>query len=296
MKKMIAGAVMAAAMAAVSAVCVSAAGVDKVDIQGIIFEIPEEIRDLVTVETQGLDQDTLVCVSETASRDAALASGEEVEGAGWLFSIARISEEKMNELRCGSLDGMTVFAEDDDFYFVFQHPTDVRFVREQYEDIDEDMAQWSRLNEWANDVVIGEIMKNNPELDSAAFSNTELDMFLARAAFRNDTKFVLRTLEFGGNALDPSKLNDDEYIEDLTDDVTYEELFDAEAPDGEYIVMDFEEEGIRFDFFFADKTLIREVYTIDGEEFEKIFRAHFEENDETTTDIMQEWCRAIANA
>ena len=293
-KKMIAGAMVAAAVA-LGSMTAFAAGIEKVDIDGITFEIPEEIRDLVTVQTQLGSEDEIVMVSETASRDAALAmEDEDVEYAGWLFTITKMREEDVEKLRCGGMEGMNVFAEDDDIYYVFNHPTDVRFVREQYEDIDADMEQWNLVNEWAG-TVCDEILGNNPELDAVSFSNTDLDMHLAKIAFGEDVKVVFKSLEFG--ELDPSTLKEDDYIDDLTDDVTFEYAQDQEAiPDGEYIVMEFPEENVRFDFFKSEENTVREVITLDdGEEITQLFKASFEEDaDKTATGIMQAWCEAIA--
>lgn len=293
-KKMITGAMVAAAVA-LGSMTAFAAGIEKVDIDGITFEIPEEIRDLVTVQTQLGSEDEIVMVSETASRDAALAmEDEDVEYAGWLFTITKMSEKDVEKLRCGGMEGMNVFAEDDDIYYVFNHPTDVRFVREQYEDIDADMEQWNLVNEWAG-TVCDEILENNPELDAVSFSNTDLDMHLAKIAFGEDVKVVFKSLEFG--ELDPSTLKEDDYIDDLTDDVTFEYAQDQEAiPDGEYIVMEFPEENVRFDFFKSEENTVREVITLDdGEEITQLFKATFEEDaDKTATGIMQAWCEAIA--
>lgn len=293
-KKMITGAMVAAAVA-LGSMTAFAAGIEKVDIDGITFEIPEEIRDLVTVQTQLGSEDEIVMVSETASRDAALAmEDEDVEYAGWLFTITKMSEKDVEKLRCGGMEGMNVFAEDDDIYYVFNHPTDVRFVREQYEDIDADMEQWNLVNEWAG-TVCDEILENNPELDAVSFSNTDLDMHLAKIAFGEDVKVVFKSLEFG--ELDPSTLREDDYIDDLTDDVTFEYAQDQEAiPDGEYIVMEFPEENVRFDFFKSEENTVREVITLDdGEEITQLFKATFEEDaDKTATGIMQAWCEAIA--
>ena len=293
-KKMIAGAMVAAAVA-LGSMTAFAAGIEKVDIDGITFEIPEEIRDLVTVQTQLGSEDEIVMVSETASRDAALAmEDEDVEYAGWLFTITKMREKDVEKLRCGGMEGMNVFAEDDDIYYVFNHPTDVRFVREQYEDIDADMEQWNLVNEWAG-TVCDEILGNNPELDAVSFSNTDLDMHLAKIAFGEDVKVVFKSLEFG--ELDPSTLKEDDYIDDLTDDVTFEYAQDQEAiPDGEYIVMEFPEENVRFDFFKSEENTVREVITLDdGEEITQLFKATFEEDaDKTATGIMQAWCEAIA--
>ncbi len=182
-KKVTAAAIMTAAMAAFAATGVFAESVDKVDVEGVKFEIPAEFKDLLTVTTEGLEDGTLVSVSETASIEAAKANGSpenQIESAGWLFSISRISEDEMKNIRCGMTDGQEIFAEGEDVYYVFNHPTDVRLIREQYDDIDEDLAQWSRLNEWANDAVCGEIVANNPELEEENHSYTELDSRLCK--------------------------------------------------------------------------------------------------------------------
>lgn len=291
MKKMITGMILAAAVMAAGASAAIADAPDRFDSQGISFEIPEDIRDLVTVVED--EPDTIVSVYETASVEAAKALGEDYSGAGWLFSIGTVSEAEMEQLRCGAMDGMEPFAEDDDTYYIYCHPTDVSYVRETTEEMKADQDQWTKLNEWAAEDVRKEILKNNHELDAVTYSNTELDMYLAKIAFRPDTKYEIRTLEYPD--LDASALRIDDYIEDLTGDVYYKVADDAEAPDGEYIVLAFDEDGIRFDFF-PGENLIREVKTLDdGEEYETLYEAYFEDADENAYEIMKEWCDAIAN-
>lgn len=293
---------LAAAVTVLGASGVSADGVDKVDVQGIRFEIPEEIRDLVTVKTEGLEEGELVSVYETASIDATKAMGDDYEGAGWIFSIIRVPEDKMKELRCGELFGMMVFAEDDDIYYVYDHPTDVRLIRESDEEMQEAIEPWSEINEWANREVRQEILANNPELDEASYTNTDLDICLAQAAYQPGTKYELRALDYGPDPLDPSTLDEDDYIEDLAEDFTYDYLSDVEAPDGEYYVMSFDVYGdeMRFDFFKAPEgqNLIREVRMLGDEEYETFYQAKPKEADDadkTTTGIVAAWCEAIAN-
>jgi hypothetical protein len=298
-----AGTVLAAAVAALGASAAMAGAGEKVDRQGISFEIPEEIRNLVTVE-DGADEDTIVAVYETASVDAAKALGREDEGAGFIFSISTLPEARVKELRCGDMSGMEVFAEDDDVFYVFNHPTDVRFVRESYDydGIEEDESAWTKINEWADQEVRQEILANNPELDEDFYTNTYLDMLLARAAYEEGTEYELRSVEFGADPLDPATLSDNDFAEELAEDFTYEELPDAQAPDGEYEVLAFDVDGeeVRYDFFHASdsKNLIREVRKVGEEEYETLYQAtakDADDVDETTTDIMEEWCAAIAN-
>ena len=227
--------------------------------------------------------------------------GENHDGAGWIFSITKVPEQKMKELRCGGMDGMDVFAEDDDFFYVYNHPTDVRIVREAQEDYQAGLEQWTMINEWAGQEVRQEILASNPDLDEEFFTNTSLDMYLAQAAFKPGTKFELRSLDFGAEALDPAALKEDDFIEDLANDVTYEVLPDAQAPDGEYVVLAFDDNGeeVRYDFFKAEgaRNLIRETRKVGDEEYTTIYQANFKDADDadkTTTGIVEEWCKEIA--
>ncbi len=310
MNKMMLGVALAAAVTALFSVNAMADEM-KVEAGGLTFEIPAEYKDLVTVETEGLNDDTLISVSETASIEAAKALGQDHEGAGWLFDISKVSEDELEQLRCGGMEGMEVFAkwdEGDDYYLIYNHPTDVRFVREQYENIDEDEKEWQMLNEWAFNDVRDSILKNNSILEPKTYGNTELDYYLARAAFQKDTKFEIRSLDL--ETLDPKTLQEDDFIEDLTDsDVSYEMVNEDVAIDGEYIVMAFEENGdkdaVRFDFFPLSKgneNYIREVRKVGDEEVTTIYKATFKDQDDDDDDvktaggIMLAWAEAIANA
>ena len=302
MRKMMTGMMLAAAVAALGASGVFADGVEKVDVQGIRFEIPEEISDLVTVETEGLDENELVSVYETASIEAAEAMGKDYDGAGWIFSIVTVPKDRLKEMRCEDMFGLNIFAEDDDIYYGYNHPTDVRLVRESDEEMTEAREPWIKINEWAAQEVRQEILANNPELDEETYTNTDLDIFLARAAYQPGTEYELRALDFGPDALDPTTLDEDDYIEELAEDFTYEILPDAEAPDGEYYVIAFNpgDDETRFDFFKdpENQNLIRQVMKIGDKEHETFYMANPKEEDDadkTTTGIVAAWCEAIAN-
>lgn len=298
MKKMMTGLMIAAAVTVFGMSVVSA---EEVEVQGVKFEIPSEISDLVTVRTEGLEQDELVSVYETASLEAAEAMGRDNTGAGWIFTISTVPEDRMKELRCGGMDGMEVFAEDDGIYYVYDTPTDVRLVRESSEEMSKASESWTRINEWAGQEVRQEILANNPELDEEFYTNTDLDMHLAQAAYKPGTKYELRSLSYGPDALDPSALGEDDYIEDLAEDFTYEILADAEVPDGEYYVLVFDDNGdeVRFDFFEAPEgqNLIREVRKAGDEEYVTFYQANAKDadDDDTAAGIVAKWCAAIAN-
>ena len=285
---------MAAAAAVTAALTFGAAAAENEKIQagGLVFEIPAEYKDLVTVQTEGLQPDELIRVSETASIEAAKANGEDREGAGWLFSISRIPENELKRLRCGDMSGSEVFAEADDVYYLYNHPTDVRLVRESYDDIESKLGSWTELNEWAGRDVVRDTLANNPQLDAEQYSNTMLDIYLAQAAFEG-RKYEIRSLELLGTQ--PAVCDGNDFLEELTEDVWYEpvtDLSEQEQPDGEYIVMAFDDDGVRFDFFLGQgmENYIREVRTMeDGETIETLYRAHFDDADESSTGIMKEW-------
>ena len=284
-----------AAAAATAAITVSAAAyageANQVNVDGIAFEIPAEYSGLLTVRTDGLGEGELVSVSETASIEAAEANGETDHGAGWLFSISRVPEDELLQLRCGDMSGMEVFAEDDDMYYLYNHPTDVRMVRATNEEMTADMDQWTALNEWAAGDVRQEILEGNPELDAETFTNTTLDMLLARAAYKGDVQYEIRSLELGGESIDMTGRTDE--IKDLADDATFEAVTDVETPDGEYIVVAFNDNGdeIRYDFFTAPEAanLIRETRTLGNEEFVCLYKATFEDPEETAYGEVHEW-------
>lgn len=298
MKKMIITAALAVAATMALSFGAMASEDTKVEAGGLVFEIPAQYKDLVTIETEGLEAGELIRVSETASMEAAKAMGEEENGAGWLFSISGIQENELGKLRCSDMSGREVFAEDEDVYYMFNHPTDVRLLRETNEEMDEAMDQWTALNEWANGEVRDAVLADNPRLEKEICSNTELDMYLARARY-DGLKYKIRSLEIG--EMDPTVFGEDDFLDEMTEDVSFEEvtdLSDAEQPDGEYIVMAFDDENVRFDFFLGEglENYIREVKTTDdGEEVETLYRAIFEDPEESATGIMREAIASMAH-
>ena len=294
MKKILVTAAMAAAMTTAASFGVMAGETVEIEEWGLVFEIPEEYKDLVTVQTEDLQPDEIIRVSETASIDAAKAEGSDVEGAGWLFSISHISEMDLGELRCGDMSGREVFARGDDgVTYLFDHPTDVRLIRESNEEMEQAMDQWSELNNWAFEDVRKSILSDNPQLEMKTYSNTELDMYLARARFGGES-YEIRSL-YTGTFTDTVFQGDDDALENLTEDVFYDEVTDLseeEKPDGEYIVMAFEGDNVQFDFFLGEglENYIREVKTLeDGEKTETLYRANFKDSDKTSTGIMKDW-------
>ena len=243
------------------------------------------------VEDEETGDELLLIVSEGASADAAEAMGEEVtEEIGELFRISRVNEERLHELLCGDMSGIRVFAKDESGkYYLFCTPTDVRYVRETNEKMNEDIEAWSELNEWARGNLVDEILQRNSALTPVNFTNTELDMYLARIAYDNYTDYTINAAEFG--ELKPKGVDAVPYIERLLGG-NFFELEDTGAPEGEYITLNFPKDKARYDFFIANKNIVREIRG----EYETIYKRGFNnsEGDINNTDIIREWYYALA--
>ena len=134
---------------------------------GLKLLIPLEYDELLITETPQDDTGVqLFSVSEKASVEAAKAAGMDYEGGGWLFSIERIDEATLRDLLCNTdLSGTEVFARDDlGRYYLYRHPTDVRYVREDNDAMAADQEIWTGLNEWAWTRVRETFLHENPEL------------------------------------------------------------------------------------------------------------------------------------
>ena len=258
---------------------------------GMKLPIPLGYNDLLAVETPQDNADgVLFSVSEKASMEAAKAQGDEYDGAGWLFSINRITEDAFHEAICYDMSGEEVFAKDADGYYMYCHPTDVRLVREDYEDR-ESIDQWTTLTEWAA-TAPDTFLAENPGLSAEKRGNTSLDMYLARIAYLDGVNYTVSATEYG--PMDGSGFDASAYAERLMNGVTFEPADDSETPDGEYIVLSFPDDDIRFDFFRAEgkEHYIRQVWSGDNV---MLYRAVFENGDHAsdTSNIMSAWYDAL---
>ena len=131
----------------------------------VTLAIPRDYYELIyrVVSAVSDDEDgIIVTVYERASRAAAEAMGEDPDetGAGELFSIGRVSEEEARRLRTEDLGYAEVFAKDENGkYYVYYHPTDVRYMRETAEQMAAGQEQWTALNEWAWENVRADIIQ-----------------------------------------------------------------------------------------------------------------------------------------
>ena len=262
---------------------------------GMKLLIPLEYNSLLVIETpQNNPAGILFSVSEKASVEAAKAQG--YENAGWLFSIGTVTEDALHEALCYDMSGAEVFAKNTDGqhpadmrYYMYYHPTDVGFVRESYDDIDDDMAQWTALNEWAA-TVPDTFLAENSGLTPEKHGNTSLDMYLARVAYLDGVNYTVSTTEYG--PMDGSGFDAARYVDRLTNGVTFELANNDETPDGEYVVLSFPEDDVRFDFFLAEgrENCIRQVWS-DG--YTQLYRAVYADSTTNAGSIMSEWYNAL---
>ena len=258
---------------------------------GVQLTIPGKYADLLVTEaSEESNTGMRFSVSEKASVVAAKAMGEEDAGAGWLFDIVRISEDELHQLLCNDMSGMEEIARDqNNNIYMFYHPTDVRLVRESNEEMEKASEQWSELNEWASSVRES-FPAENEGLTPETHGNTDLDIYFNRLAYMPETKYTLSTLEYGpleGDGFDASQ-----YVEKFINGATYETV-DEEAPDGEYAVLTFPEDDVRFDVFFADGNYIREVWNNDQNE--QLYKVSFDDAALKASDVMQDWYNELAD-
>ena len=256
---------------------------------GMTLTVPAEYDELVLVDMPDDADGVLFVVSEKASVEAAAADGQDVDGVGELFGIRRVDADTLHEMLCYDMSGAEVFAVDaDEAYYLYTHPTDVRLYRSG-DDYADAMDQWSALNEWGWSKR-ERFIEDNEGLEPFTRGNSELEMYLARAAYLDDANYTLSMLTYGPQS--PDGVDAAPYVERLLDGLTVE-VSDVPSPDGEYLVLNFPDDETRFDFFPREgmEHLVRMV----GYNGETMFELTYSD-DTKAADVMQEWYDALVAA
>lgn len=263
---------------------------------GYTLTIPVQYAALLNTEIPAdAPEGTLFAVAEQASIDAARKQyPDNYSGAGWLFAIQMISEAEAKQLLTGDMSGRQHIAKDDEGnHFLFCTPTDVRFFRDTTEEMFADSDLWAALNEWAAEA--RDRFINDNGLTADFHGNTDIDIALCRAAYASDVKYTLSTTAFG--PLEPvDSVDAAAYVERALADMAFE-YYDGEAPDGEYVVLKFED-GERCDFFTGEGgNYVRRVVDL-GElgVYEYLYQAVYDDGETVLHDIMEEWYMALASA
>jgi hypothetical protein len=252
--------------------------------------VPAEMANKVIVKVPEKSEDGILFdVSEKASVEAAKAKGSEYDGMGWLYAIAVRDKEEFHQMLCNDMSGEDPIGFDENgTYYVFFHPTDVRYDRETPEQMEKDQDQWTAACEWAYSMKQA-FLDENPGITPFSWNQTMVETYLARTAYDKNAEYTISTLEYG--PLEPKDVDAEKYFKELTDGATFER-YDGEAPDGEYIVLNFTKDEVRFDFFYAPEgqNLIRQVW----QDYEEIFKVTYADETKTANAIMQEWYNELA--
>lgn len=258
---------------------------------GLKLTVPDEYSPLVQIGTGTSlfgDQE-LFSAREIASVEAGqkLHPGEDW-GDGFLFSIARVSEEELHRLLCGYLNNERPFARDaDGNYYICYYPSDVRLVREDMENLanSPDLEQWSALNEWAA-TVPAQFVKDNAGLESWEYSYSDVGMYLNRIAYFGDETEYSLFCDF--TEYKPKGDEGAKYALKILENVEFESCSADETPDGEYQVISFPQENARI-FFYKGGEYAAVDY---GGEYGSLYRISAPSAG-YCLDVMAEWAKAL---
>lgn len=249
---------------------------------GLRLEVRPSINRLITVETPADDPDGILL---TASETASLEAGG-FDGAGWLFSVGKVSADRLHEMLGSDMSGAEVIAKaSDGGYYLYYHPTDVRYARATNDEMFRDQEQWTSVCDWASTVRDGFADANGLEPDW--YGNTEIDMTVARAAWGGEPGVTLSTTEFGPVPVEGT--DGTPYAETVLHSGFFQTDLN-ETPDGEYVVLNLPERNVRLDFFFAPGGYVRLV----SGDSERLYQVMLVDDEHSLAQTMQDWYYAAA--
>ena len=260
--------------------------------KGLRLRIPRDYDGLLLVEKLQDAEGDIFSVSERASVEAARkAYPGEFRGAGWLFAIGRVSEERLHDLLRGDMSGAELFAADGKGnYYMYYHPTDVRYMRETPEAMQRDQEQWSRLNAWAWEKVRQDFIKAN-SLSPLSADNSSVGMCLAQILYVPGTKFTLAK-----NAEKPLQGEQSlacSYGEKLLYGNSFEMINERKLPQGDKFILSLPEEKLKLEFF-RDKQGYDYVLEQRPGLRDNLYKAVPAEEHAAALPILEEWLQAEA--
>lgn len=257
---------------------------------GLCLRIPRDYDSLLLTKV-GTGQE-LFSVAERASIEAAKKEYAEYEGAGWLFAIGKISASELHEMLCNDMTGRKLFAQDNDgSYYIFYHPTDVRYMRETPEAMQKDQELWSKLCFWAwNDIPKHFIDDNN--LISINADNSSIGIYLARVIYKPGTDYTVS--KNGKKALTGNVGETTPFVNMLLYGNTFEMISEKKKPQGEYLSLTLPSENVVLDFFQSEGS----TYVLEkrpGLE-DNLYKAVPIEEHAEALSVMQDWhAELVAN-
>lgn len=156
---------------------------------GLRLRIPQNYTALLLTKTGSGQQ--LFSVTEKASLTAAQKEGLTDSGAGWLFAIGKVSAPELQAMLCADMSGRRLFAQDEaGQYYIFYHPTDVRYMRETPASMQQDQEIWSQLCTWAWNDVPQQFIEDN-KLIALTADNSAVGIYLAQLLYKPGTTYTL---------------------------------------------------------------------------------------------------------
>ena len=145
----------------------------------LTLNIPKNIMDLITIEDGVSPEESHVWKVFDIYETKSIEAGQKVHpgenwGDGWLFGISVTDQIGFEEMAGWDPTGFSIIAKSDDKYYIYNHPTDVRVMRED-NDYQSGMEEWSMLCEWANNMKDIIIKDNNLEPISVMNSDYTYD-------------------------------------------------------------------------------------------------------------------------
>ena len=258
---------------------------------GYRLRIPKAYDNLLLTETKFKDGGRLFSVSEKASVEAAKKEYADYSGAGWIFGISRVDEAELRQMLCEDMSGRTLFARDDKGgYYIFEHPTDVRYMRESPEAMQRDQEEWSRVCSWAWSSVQENFIADNPTLMPMRADNSNIGIYLANISYRPEMKCSLSRK--GKTAYSVDGIRARSFAEKLFYGNSFEMVKESRNLGDDYIKLSLPEENTDL-YFFRDEG---ENYVLEkraGLE-NNLYKAIPVEEHADALIVMQEWYEAMA--
>ncbi|SFH95795.1 hypothetical protein SAMN04487861_10979 [Selenomonas ruminantium] len=255
---------------------------------GLYLRIPRDLDHLLLIKTGSGQQ--LFSVAERASVEAAKKEMPAYDGAGWLFAIGKVTETELHEMLCADMSGRELFAQDQaGSYFIFYHPTDVRYMRESADAMRQDQETWSKLCAWAHNDVPQHFIADNGLIALTA-DNSPIGIHLARISYKPATKYTLAQND--QNPRTGNRLQAASFVNMLLYGNTFETVPDKKAPQGELVTLTLPGEKVSLAFFQRDGSTYVLESRPDGEK--TLYQAIPREEHAEALAVMQDWYTSLA--
>ena len=254
--------------------------------QGLKLKVPEAYDKLLLTETTPDQQGRFFAVTEKASVEAAQKEGGEATGAGWIFSLGRLTEKELHEKLCGDMSGAELVAKDaEGGYYIYYHPTDVRYVRESNEAMVRDQSQWTKLNAWGWDYAHGDFIKDN-DLTPVTADNSNIGIYLANFIYGTPEAYTLA--KDGEMPMLADGFSPLPYGEKLIYGATYRSARDTQMLKFKYYTLVLPREKVRLDFFTGKdgNNYVQEVHEGWAN---YLYRATYEDKDMKAVNVLAQW-------